>query len=116
VIEDDHRKLRQAQELRRQDPAVAGNDIAMLVDQNRIDHPVLPHATGNLPNLLSGMGASIRRVGYQALNGPDFQAAYDDYVIHKLLWVRSVVFATVQPTVCGPENRSVSSRQYHRGG
>jgi hypothetical protein len=78
VIQDDHRKLWQAQELSPEDPAVAGNNIAMPVDQNGIDHAVVPHTAGNLPNLFSGMGPSIRRVGNQAFDGPDFQVAYND--------------------------------------
>src|SRR5260370_9032860 len=56
----------QAEQLCRLDSAMAGNDLAVLSDQNWIVESELPDAVGNLPDLLLGMGSRIAGMRPQA--------------------------------------------------
>ena len=46
-------------------PAVAGQNIVLPVNQDRIGEPKLFDAVGNLPDLLLGMGPSILRLRFE---------------------------------------------------
>ena len=63
-----------AEQLGGLDPAMAGDDLAVVADQHRIGEAEPLDAVGDLPNLLLGMGAGIAGVGPQpcdthSLNG-----------------------------------------------
>jgi hypothetical protein len=51
---------------------VAGDDVAVLVDQDGIDHAVAPHAASNLPDLFVRVGPGILGIRNQALDRPVF--------------------------------------------
>jgi hypothetical protein len=53
----------QAEELRRLHPAVAGEDCVLNVDQHWAGEAEGPDAVGDLPDLLSGVGARVARPG-----------------------------------------------------
>ena len=54
-----------AEQLRRLDPAVAGEDRVLAVDQDRVGEAELLDAVGDLPDLLPGMGSRVALVRFQ---------------------------------------------------
>src|SRR5262249_55527414 len=52
-----------AENLCRRDPSVPGNDLALIIDQDRIAEAKLPDALGNLVDLLLGVGTRVVCVG-----------------------------------------------------
>ena len=61
-----------AQQLRRLDAAVTGDDLAVTRDQHRVGEPEPLDRRGDLPNLLFGMRARVARIrlerGYRPLD------------------------------------------------
>lgn len=76
VLEADDRHALQPQELRRGDPAVAGEDHAPSIDQDWIGEAEAPDRIGDPADLLPGMGAGVARIGAQRRERTvvDFQA------------------------------------------
>ena len=70
VRQHDHRSLGQSQLARRHDPAVAGDDHAVVADQHRVHETELGDRSGDLRHLLLGMGAGVARVRDQSLERP----------------------------------------------
>jgi hypothetical protein len=56
----------QADELGCLHPAMSGDDLVIITDQDRIGEAELPDAVGDLPDLLLGMGTGIPGTGSQA--------------------------------------------------
>ncbi len=65
-----HRHVRDAQQLGRQHPAMAGDDVALLVDQDRHRPAKFPDRRRDLGDLLVGMGPGVPRVWHQGRHGP----------------------------------------------
>src|SRR5712672_997362 len=65
MINADGRDVAHADQLRRFDPAVSGNDSVGAIDQNRIDKPKFLDAGLDLPNLLCGMCSGIASARFQ---------------------------------------------------
>ena len=63
VVEDDRRDLRHPEPLRRQEPAVSGDDDAVAADQDRVGEPELGDRGGDLRDLLVGVGPGVPLVG-----------------------------------------------------
>ena len=70
VRQRDRRHLGHAERLRRQQPAVPGDDRALGVDQDRIGEAELADRGGDLLDLPLRMGAGVARVGDQAADRP----------------------------------------------
>jgi hypothetical protein len=58
-----------AEELGSLDPAMTGDDLMIVADQNRVGKAKPLVAVGDLADLLSGMGTRIASRGSQVLNG-----------------------------------------------
>ena len=52
-------------QLRRRDPAVAGDDAVVFVHEHRIDEPEMPYGARDLRDLFLGMRARVRRPKHQ---------------------------------------------------
>jgi hypothetical protein len=68
--QNDHRRFREAELARGHDPAVAGDDHAIIADQHRVHEAELGDRSRDLRHLLIGMGAGIARVRDQSLERP----------------------------------------------
>ena len=66
----DRRHLGHPQRLRRQQPAVAGDDRALGIDQDRVGEAELPDRGGDLLDLALRMGAGVAGIGDQAGDRP----------------------------------------------
>ena len=66
----DRRHLGQADRLRRQQPAVAGDDPALGIDQDRVGEAELADRGGDLLELPLRVGAGVARVGNEAADRP----------------------------------------------
>ena len=69
---DDGRNLGDAFELRRLEPAVAGDQHAVLADQHRHGPAELAQRGANLLDLLGPVNARIARVRGEPIDRPDF--------------------------------------------
>ena len=61
---------------------MAGNDPAVLADQNRIVESELPDAVGDLPDLFLGMDSGVAGMGTKARDGHRFDGRRPDRVGH----------------------------------
>jgi hypothetical protein len=75
----------QAEQLCGLDPAVAGNDLAVLSDQNWIGEAEPPDAVGDLPDLLLGMGSGIAGMRPQARDQHRFDGTRKWELFHRYL-------------------------------
>ena len=69
MLEPDCRHSRKAEQFRRFDATVAGDDAVVLVNQDRIVEPERLDAGGDLGDLLRAVGARVARVGVSAPGG-----------------------------------------------
>ena len=76
MIEHDHRHLSEAQALRREHAAMAGDDHVIGADQHRIDEAEFGDRGGDLRNLILRMRSRVADIGNQPLDRPglDLQA------------------------------------------
>ena len=70
VLEADHRHLGEAELARREQPAVTGEDAALLVDQHRVGPAELDHGRRDLIDLRLAVRARIPLVRAQAVDRP----------------------------------------------
>ena len=70
VLEANHWHLGEPQLAGRQQPTVAGEDAALLVDQHRVGPPELHHARRDLVYLALTVRARVALVGAQAVDRP----------------------------------------------
>src|SRR5437870_5201821 len=61
-----------AEELGGLDPAMTGDDLMIVADQNRVGKPKPLDAVGDLADLLARMGTRIASIGSQIRNGYSF--------------------------------------------
>jgi hypothetical protein len=70
VIKDDHRDSIEAKLTRGQQPAMAGNDAALPIDQDRIGPAELDNRGRDLRNLVVVVCTGVARIGDQPVEGP----------------------------------------------
>src|SRR5258708_39142312 len=75
----------QAEQLCGLDPAVAGNDLAVLSDQNWIGEAEPPNAVGDLADLLLGMDSGIAGMRPQARDQHRFDGTRKGGLVHRYL-------------------------------
>ena len=71
VLEPDHRHLGQPELARREQPAMAGEDAALLVDQHRVGPAELDHRRRDLIDLRVAVRARVALVRAQAVDRPE---------------------------------------------
>jgi hypothetical protein len=85
MTQPDRRDAVQAEQLCGLDPAMAGDDLAVLSDQNRIGEAELPDAVGDLPDLFLGMGSGIAGMRPQARDRDRFDGTRKGEFFHRYL-------------------------------
>ena len=114
----DHRHLGQAELPRRGEPAVAGDDVAVLADQDRVGEAERADAAGDLGDLRVAVGAGIARVRHQPLERPVLDAEPSVGVVGDRVQRRrsSIAFLRASPTPPTPNFAALfSRRRRHKG-
>jgi len=68
VLEPDRRHVGNAEELRRADPAMAGDDAVRLINEDGIREPAALDRAGDLLQLLLGVRAGVALIGFELAN------------------------------------------------
>jgi hypothetical protein len=76
VIQNDHREFNHTEALGREDPAVTCYYIPVLVDQDRVDHPILMNGGRNLRELFVRVNERISGVGNQPIDRPNLDSLH----------------------------------------